>query len=263
MEKVDSETQNWTLRFVAQLCALSLSVLGCVVVCARWFIKDLQEPAATNVQLSGGFVAIVFGSLVLILTYQNKDRIKKNLYTWCLPALVSMAFALVVVLPSQVLRAYKGTITTNTDPNLRAIALGLNNYEVVKKEVQLKPENPLTYFEIPVTDLERAIRFYETAFDCKLERSTIDGNEMAVFPGTPSAPGCIGALAKGPTYKPSMDGARVYFHTDDIDRTLQIVVKSGGKIEYPKTSIGELGSVAEFIDTEGNRIALHSPKKEE
>ncbi len=88
-----------------------------------------------------------------------------------------MAFALVVVLPSQILRAYKGTITTNTDPNLRAIALGLVDYEVVKKEVQLKPENPLTYFEIPVTDLERAIRFYETVFDCKLERSTIDGNE--------------------------------------------------------------------------------------
>ena len=85
---------------------------------------------------------------------------------------------------------------------------------------------------------------------------------MAVFPGTPSAPGCIGALAMGPTYKPSTDGARVYFHTDDIDATLQVVVNHGGKIEYPKTSIGELGSVAEFIDTEGNRIALHSRKKE-
>ena len=70
---------------------------------------------------------------------------------------------------------------------------------------------------------------------------------MAVFPGTPSEPGCIGALAMGPTYKPSMDGARVYFHTEDIDKTLQIVVNSGGKIEYPKTSIGELGSVAESL----------------
>ena len=107
-----------------------------------------------------------------------------------------------------------------------------------------------------------ALRFDETVFGCKLERATIDGNEMAVFPGTPGAPGCIGALAMGPTYKPSMDGARVYFHTDDTDATLQVVVNNGGKIEYPKTSIGELGSVAEFIDTEGNRIALHSPKKE-
>jgi predicted enzyme related to lactoylglutathione lyase len=107
-----------------------------------------------------------------------------------------------------------------------------------------------------------ALRFDERVFGCKLERATIDGNEMAVFPGTPSAPGCIGALAMGPTYNPSMDGARVYFHTDDIDATLEVVVNNRGKIEYPKTSIGELGSVAEFIDTVGNRIALHSPKKE-
>jgi uncharacterized protein len=132
----------------------------------------------------------------------------------------------------------------------------------VNESKELKSENPLTYFEIPVADLERAVSFYETVFDCKLERATIDGNEMAVFPGTPSAPGCIGALAMGPTYKPSTDGARVYFHTDDIDATLQAAVKNGGKIEYPKTSIGELGSVAEFIDTEGNRIALHSPRNE-
>jgi predicted enzyme related to lactoylglutathione lyase len=169
---------------------------------------------------------------------------------------------MVVVLPSQIFRAYKRAINNCTGSNLRAIALGLKNYEVVKRELQLKPENPLTYFEIPVTDLERAIRFYEIVFDCKLDQSTIDGNEMAIFPGTPRAPGCIGALAKGPTYKPYMDGARIYFHTDDIEGILEIVVSSGGKIEYPKTSIGELGSVAEFFDTEGNRIALHSPKKE-
>ncbi len=57
-----------------------------------------------------------------------------------------------------------------------------------------------------------------------------------------------------------MDGTRVYFHTDDIDATLRVVLNSGGKVEYPQTSIGELGSVAEFSDSEGNRIALHSPK---
>ncbi len=130
----------------------------------------------------------------------------------------------------------------------------------IKKSHKVKPENPLSYFEIPVTDLERAVRFYEAVFSCKLERVTIDGNDMAVFPGTPGAPGCIGALAKGPTYKPSMDGTRVYFHTDDIDATLRVVLNSGGKVEYPQTSIGELGSVAEFSDSEGNRIALHSPK---
>lgn len=153
----------------------------------------------------------------------------------------------------------KQIATTNL---IIAIIFGLTcGCDNINRREKLSPENPLTYFEIPVTDLERAVGFYETVFGYKLERATIDGNEMAVFPGTPSAPGCIGALAMGPTYKPSMDGARVYFHTDDIDATLKVVVKNGGKIEYPKTSIGELGSVAEFIDTEGNRIALHSPKK--
>jgi uncharacterized protein len=262
VRQIDSEAWEWNWRAVARICALGLSFLGCVVACARWLIKDLQEPAASNVQLFGGFVAVVFGSLVLILSYLKEKRLKAIPYHWYLPTLFSVAFALIIIFPEQISRAYKGANTKGNDSNLRTIALGLKDYEVVKKELQLKPENPLTYFEIPVTDLERAIRFYETVFDCKLERSTIDGNEMAVFPGTPSAPGCIGALAMGPTYKPSMDGARVYFHTDDIDKTLQIVVNSGGKIEYPKTSIGELGSVAEFIDTEGNRIALHSPKKE-
>ena len=144
-----------------------------------------------------------------------------------------------------------------------AIIVGLTcGCDNINERKKLNPENPLTYFEIPVIDLERAVGFYEAVFGCKLERATIDGNQMAVFPGTPSAPGCIGALAMGPTYKPSMDGARVYFHTDDIDATLQVVVNRGGRIEYPETSIGKLGSVAEFIDPEGNRIALHSPKKE-
>ncbi len=56
-----------------------------------------------------------------------------------------------------------------------------------------------------------------------------------------------------------MDGSRIYLHTASIDETLKLVIENGGQVEYPKTSIGDLGWVAEFIDTEGNRIALHSP----
>ncbi|MFN7732691.1 MAG: VOC family protein [Pirellula sp.] len=118
--------------------------------------------------------------------------------------------------------------------------------------------NPGTYFEIPVTDFERAVNFYEAVFLCDLQIQNIDGNQMAVFPGSPKSPGIIGALAMGSSYKPSMDGSRIYLHTENIDETLHLVVANGGRVEYPKTSIGELGWVAEFIDTEGNRIALHS-----
>jgi uncharacterized protein len=127
-----------------------------------------------------------------------------------------------------------------------------------KKETLNSMPNPGTYFEIPVTDFERAVSFYEAICLCELRIQNIDGNRMAIFPGSPSSPGIIGALAMGTSYKPSMDGSRIYLHTDSIDATLQLVRAHGGRVEYPKTSIGDLGWVAEFVDTEGNRIALHS-----
>lgn len=119
-------------------------------------------------------------------------------------------------------------------------------------------KNPVGYFEIPVTDLDRAIVFYQNVFGYEFERELVDGNEMAWFPMVEDAPGISGALAKGESYIPSTQGSRLYFNTDNIDDVLAKVHASGGRTLYPKTSIGELGWVAEFEDTEGNRIALHS-----
>lgn len=118
-------------------------------------------------------------------------------------------------------------------------------------------KNPVSYFEIPVSDLDRAVAFYESVFGYELERVTIDSNEMALFPLNEEADGISGALAKGDSYVPSTQGSRVYLSTTSIDTTLAKVVSIGGKILYPKTSIGELGWVAEFEDSEGNCIALH------
>ena len=131
--------------------------------------------------------------------------------------------------------------------------------QLSKPDHALKMENPVNYFEIPVSDLPRAVKFYESVFELKLETKTIDGNQMAVFHGSVDGPGIIGALALGPSYKPSTDGTRVYFATKSIDAVLGRVLKNGGRIEYPKTDVGEIGFVAEFIDSEGNRIALHQP----
>jgi uncharacterized protein len=119
--------------------------------------------------------------------------------------------------------------------------------------------NPVSYFEIPVVDMPRAIAFYRSVFAITLESTTIDGNEMALFPSTPDNPGVTGALAKGESYRPSLDGSRLYFAVKDIGDTLARVVSAGGRVLYPKTSIGALGHVAEFEDCEGNRIALSSP----
>ena len=118
--------------------------------------------------------------------------------------------------------------------------------------------NPVISFEIPVLNLQRAMDFYTAVFGYVFEREDVDGNEMAWFPLAENAPGISGALAKGETYKPSQSGAVIYFSTDDIDDTLAKVRENGGKTLYPRTSIGELGVVAEFEDSEGNRIALHS-----
>lgn len=121
--------------------------------------------------------------------------------------------------------------------------------------------NPVIYFEIPVLNMERAIRFYKAVFDFTFEQSKIDGYDMALFPFKKENSGISGALAKGEVYKPTLDGIIIYFHTKNIDNTLNLAVKHGGKILYAKTSNGELGFVAEFQDSEGNRIALHQPNQ--
>lgn len=126
---------------------------------------------------------------------------------------------------------------------------------VLAKEPQM---NPVSYFEIPVTDMERAVHFYQSVFDYELQETTIDGIQMALFPQNESAPGASGALAKGESYQPSKSGPRIYFTVPDIESVLTKVRESGGEVAYPKTSIGDLGWVAEFIDSEGNQIALHS-----
>lgn len=112
------------------------------------------------------------------------------------------------------------------------------------------------YFEIPVTDLDRAVGFYSYVFGVTLELADIDGNKMALFPE--SEGGASGALAQGESYHPSPDGTRVYFTVESIDETLARALEKGGTELYPKTSIGALGFVAEFSDSEGNRVALSS-----
>lgn len=66
------------------------------------------------------------------------------------------------------------------------------------------------YFEIPVQDLERAIRFYETLFAISMAREEIDGNQYAHFPAVDDGPGISGSLALGESYSPSRAGTRIY-----------------------------------------------------
>jgi predicted enzyme related to lactoylglutathione lyase len=116
--------------------------------------------------------------------------------------------------------------------------------------------NPGSYFEIPVADLDRAIRFYSAVFGCEFSRETIHGNEMAMFPSHPDRPGIPGALSKGEIYVPSKTGSLIYLNVESIDQALERVVAVGGSVLFPRTKAGEYGLVAEFEDSEGNRVAL-------
>jgi predicted enzyme related to lactoylglutathione lyase len=119
--------------------------------------------------------------------------------------------------------------------------------------------NPIPYVEIPVADLDRAVIFYEAVFGFSLERQTVDGYAMALFPFTDGAPGATAALAKGEVYAPSKQGAILYFHVDDMDAVMKRAEQAGGAILYPRKDIGELGFVGEIQDSEGNRIGLSQP----
>ena len=118
------------------------------------------------------------------------------------------------------------------------------------------PTNPVLHFEIPVADMNRAIRFYAEVFGYDLTRQTVDGYDMAFFPRDDTAPGASGALAAGDVYVPSKSGALIYIDVPDIDAVLARAASGGGGVLYAKTHLGEAGYVAEIEDSEGNRIGL-------
>jgi predicted enzyme related to lactoylglutathione lyase len=125
-------------------------------------------------------------------------------------------------------------------------------------------KNPVGWFEIPVTDMERGIKFYETVFEIKLLRNLPGPLEMAWFPKAESDMGSPGSLVRNAEYyKPSADGVLIYFTAQSGDLSVELgrVEQAGGKILIPRTLISEeTGFMAVIIDTEGNRIALHSHK---
>ena len=121
-------------------------------------------------------------------------------------------------------------------------------------------KNALNWFEIPVTDFERAKKFYETIYDGEIMEMPFPGGRYGMLPSDMQN-GVGGAIAQGEGFEPSDKGTIVYLSGgEDLSIPLAKVETSGGKIILSKTSIGENGFMAHFIDTEGNRVALHSMK---
>lgn len=122
-------------------------------------------------------------------------------------------------------------------------------------------KNAISWFEIPAADLDRAQQFYEAIFDIQMIPLDMPQLQMRMF-RTETPMNIGGALCRsGDFYKPSSDsGPLVYLNANpDVQNVLDRIVAAGGKIVIPKTEISpEYGYMAVFIDTEGNRIALHS-----
>ena len=115
----------------------------------------------------------------------------------------------------------------------------------------------LNWFEIPVTDIERAAKFYSAVFDIHLTIQQGDGFSSAIFPHNG---GAGGGLVAGEGYQPNSQGSLLYLNANpDVQNILDKIEAAGGKILVPKTEISpDYGHMAVFLDTEGNRIALHS-----
>jgi hypothetical protein len=122
-------------------------------------------------------------------------------------------------------------------------------------------KNAISWFEIPATDLGRAQKFYETIFNIQMIPLDTPNLQMRMFPVEDMMNGIGGAISKAGSYKPSAtDGPLVYLNANpDVQNVLDKIEAAGGKIVVPKTQISpEYGYMAVFIDTEGNRVALHS-----
>lgn len=119
--------------------------------------------------------------------------------------------------------------------------------------------NAINWFEIPVEDMERAVRFYEALVGYTLSRQDFMGVPHAIFKSSKDDDGVGGALIVEKGRKPGGEGTRVYLHSSDIESALKRATENGGAIVEPKTSIGPMGWVAQVKDTEGNQVGLHTP----
>jgi predicted enzyme related to lactoylglutathione lyase len=121
-------------------------------------------------------------------------------------------------------------------------------------------KNVLSWFEIPVTDMTRAAKFYEAMLDSKLKKENFGGMEMAMWiPDDRAALG--GALVVDPKRQPSPGGALVYFNVNGrINECISRAREAGGEIILPHTDIGDPGFIAIIRDTEGNLVGLHAER---
>jgi uncharacterized protein len=124
----------------------------------------------------------------------------------------------------------------------------------------MEKPNAIGWFDIYVDDMDRAVAFYESVFQQKLEKigDPTGETQMMSFPGDMKASGASGALVKSEHSRPGIGGTMIYFSVEDCSAKESQVIAANGKIVRPKFSIGEFGWVTLCLDTEGNMFGLNS-----
>ena len=114
--------------------------------------------------------------------------------------------------------------------------------------------------DIPVTDLDRAVGFYSALLGEEVKKETVPGFNFGLFPHTDThVAGCLYEPRPGDN-QPSQSGPLIYLNVDGrMDNAVAAVTSHGGKVVEPKHQIGPHGYRAIIVDSEGNRVALHSP----
>ena len=133
------------------------------------------------------------------------------------------------------------------------------DFEMRNKETSMY--NAINWFEIPAADFDRAVDFYHKVLETAIRKEIFGGMPNGIF--VTDGEGAVGgAIVKGEGYTPTTSGSVVYLNAktpDYLDRVLARVEPAGGKVLLPKTHIGAPGFIALILDTEGNRVGLHSP----
>jgi uncharacterized protein len=122
--------------------------------------------------------------------------------------------------------------------------------------------NTLCWTDIPVTNIDRAITFYSAVLGNEVSKLSEQGFEYGLLPHEEqNASGCLsfGADSAGSENKPSQNGPLIYLSVEGrLDDAVKAVTSNGGKIVQERHQIGPHGFRAVIVDSEGNRIALHS-----
>jgi predicted enzyme related to lactoylglutathione lyase len=117
--------------------------------------------------------------------------------------------------------------------------------------------NQVVWFDIPVLDLDRAIRFYSAVLGAPVKKQEYPGMAIGLLPG--SDPDVTGCLHRADGERPSDHGPLLYLNCQGrLDEAVAAVVPNGGKVLQPKHGIGPYGFRAIVLDSEGTRVALHS-----